>query len=67
MKKLLIFAFMLACITPARRGRAATYDINDPEICSKVAAGIRTGDEAAITIAPQLQDEGICSARQLGL
>lgn len=67
MKKLFVLAFAIVCAVTAAKSKAATYDKADPEICAKVAAGIKAGDADASAIVQSLQDEGICSAKQLGL
>jgi hypothetical protein len=67
MKKSAVFAFALVCALTAAKAKAETYDKADPEVCAKVAAGIKAGDADALAIAPSLQDEGICSAKQLDL
>ncbi|MDR1476545.1 MAG: hypothetical protein LBI17_00235 [Rickettsiales bacterium] len=68
MKKLLAFGFAIACAVTAAKSKAQeTISKDDPEVCAKVAESLKAGREDVKEMAQKLQDEGICSAKQLGL
>ncbi|MDR2098743.1 MAG: hypothetical protein LBO78_01830 [Rickettsiales bacterium] len=67
MKKILFLSLVLLAGVMSKKGRAATFDKADPEVCAKVAEAVRAGDAEAKAFATALQDEGVCSAKQLGL
>jgi biotin operon repressor len=67
MKKLLAFGFVIACAVTAAKSQAQEISKDDPEVCAKVAESLRAGREDVKELAKKLQDEGICSAKQLGL
>jgi hypothetical protein len=68
MKKLIAFGFALACAVTASKSRAGEeFSATDPEVCAKVAESLKSGSESAKEMAKKLQDDGICSAKQLDL
>jgi hypothetical protein len=55
MKKILALSLLLLSPVMPKRGRAEDFSKTDAEVCGKAAAFVKN-----------LQDEGICSAKQLG-